>query len=163
MSGAALASEFFPSVIEKGSHPSNSLQLQNVAYAAHAPPKAFGTFAVGAAAHLHEGVAGQCNVGRYPNRFFVQAVLGEAAIVGSAGVAAKRLPDERLIFSAEFRQIRFLAGIQGLKCGGAPLDKLALPPVLAWPRHASILCQLHRHPHHIFHARTLVFVFDFAL
>ena len=84
---------------------------QNVAKAVHAPPEGFWIFAAGAAAHRREGFTGRCNVGRFPSRLFVQAVRAEAALVWSADVAAERLPDERLVLSAKFLQIDFLAGV----------------------------------------------------
>ena len=84
---------------------------QNVAQAVHAPPEGFGIFAAGAAAHRREGFTGRCIVGRFPNRLFAQAFLAEAALVGSADVAAESLPDERLVLSATFLQIGFLAGV----------------------------------------------------
>ena len=86
-------------------------RLQNVTQAGHASPEGFGIFAAGAAAHRREGFTRRCIVGRFPNRLFAQAFLAEAALVGSADVAAESLPDERLVLSAKFLQIGFLAGV----------------------------------------------------
>ena len=84
---------------------------QNVAQAVHASPDGFGIFAAGAAAHRREGFTGRCIVGSFPNRLLVQAFRAEATLVGSADVAAERLPDERLVLRTKFLQIGFLAGV----------------------------------------------------
>ena len=122
------------------------------------PPQSFGMVAARTTAHIRYITC------RYePRCLFVQAFLAQAAFIRSAGVAAERSSDDRLLIGGELLQVSFLAGVQRLKSGGAPLNEIVTPSMIAPPWYGSTVDQLHRNAHDLHHSRSIAFGTDSVL